>query len=58
MGKIEHQIKLYDFEDNFPNAVVEGTSVIIEEPTVGVPLEEIIIEGAALIAKGIEVTKE
>jgi hypothetical protein len=58
LGKIVHQVKLYDFEDNFPNAIVEGTSVIIAEPTVGSPLEEIIIEGATITASGIEVVKE
>ena len=33
LGKITHLVKMYDFEDNFPDLVVEGNSHLIEEPT-------------------------
>jgi hypothetical protein len=58
LGRIEHHVKLYDFEDNFPNAVVEGDSFVIQEPQTEEVLEQrVSIEksptsGASVIMQG------
>ncbi len=40
LGRIQHEVKLYDFSDNTPPMTVDGASITIEEPDLP-PLEEV-----------------
>ncbi len=40
LGRIQHEVKLYDFNDSTPPMIIDGSSVTIEEPELP-PIEEI-----------------